>query len=107
MRRTVEKMFRRYGTELTLHTDAGKVPFRGFLHFITSRSLQNTLRNMTVLGEDPSGQFVLIMPADVEAARDDTVEQAGKQYLLRQLEPMLYRDQVLYQWGLCVKKGGD
>lgn len=107
MVRTVEKMFRRYGTQMRLYTLQGGEDFCGFLHFITSRSWQNSKRDMTPLGETPGGHFVLLMPAGVQAAPGDTVEQYGKCFILRRLEYMYYRDKALYQWGLCVEKGGE
>lgn len=107
MRKTIEKMLRRYGTQLTVYSDGGEESFRGFLHFITSRSWQNSQRDMTVLGEDPGGLYVLITPTSVQVNPGDTVEEGVWQYTVRRVEQVMYRDEILYQWGLCVKKGGE
>jgi hypothetical protein len=107
MKRTIEKLFRRYGTRMTLYTADKEETFQGFLHVVPSRSWQNTQRDMTVLGEDPGGQYVLILPAGIRAVPGDTVKVDICQYTLRRIEQILYQDTVLYQWGLCVKKGGD
>ena len=107
MKRTIEKLFRRYGTRMTLHTIGSETEFQGFLHVVTSRSWQNTQRDMTVLGEDPGGQYVLIMPAGIQTVPGDTVKVGFCQYTLRRIEQILYQDTILYQWGLCVKTDGD
>ena len=107
MVRTVEKMFRRYGTHMRLQTRVGTEDFCGFLHFITSRSWQNSKRDVTPLGETPGGHYVVLMPVNVQATPGDEVEQCGKSFILRRLEFMYYRDKALYQWGLCVEKGGE
>jgi hypothetical protein len=50
---------------------------------------------------------VVLMPVNVQATPGDEVEQCGKSFILRRLEFMYYRDKALYQWGLCVEKGGE
>lgn len=92
---------------MTMHGTRGKENFRGFLHFITSRSWQNSQRDMTVLGEDPGGLYVLIAPNSIQVMVGDTVEEGVWYYTVRRVEQVMYKDEILYQWGLCVKKGGE
>lgn len=106
MKRTIDQMFRRYGTQMMVCTSGDEESVQGFLHFNTSRSLQNTQRDMTVLGEDPGGQYVLILPAGIQILSGDTVETNNSRYVLVRVEQVVYRDEILCQWCLCVKRGG-
>lgn len=92
---------------MTIYDGMGADQFLGFLHFITSRSWQNSQRDMTVLGEDPGGLYVLIAPNRVQVKVGDTVEEGVWCYTVRRVEQVMYKDEILYQWGLCVKKGGE
>lgn len=103
----IKRVFQCYGTLMMLHTEVGGESFYGFLHPVTSTSRQSAYRDMTMLGEAPQGQFVLLMLPDVQATPGDLVDRDGKLFLLRRLEPVFYQNEILYQWGLCVKKDGD
>ena len=102
MLRTIRNLLRRHGTRMTLHTAGGAVEFRGFLH---SRGKQNGKRELTVLGEVPGGGYLLILPPDLPCRPGDRVTQGLRRFELRQVEPVLYGDSTLYQWGLCVEEG--
>lgn len=103
----IEKVFCRYGTDLILQRNGVTTAFQGFLHSVTSQSRQSAQRELTVLGEIPRGQYVLIAPAYLELQVGDTVVRMGKHYVLGQVESIPYRNEVLYHWGLCVEKGGE
>lgn len=100
-------VFRRYGTRLQRYRGGTGVPFRGFLQHSASKSWQNMEREVMPLGEIPRGQYVLMAPLQPELAVGDVVEQAGKFYVLRRCETVMYRDTPLYVWGLCTEKGDE
>ena len=106
MRKMVEKIFRRYGSVMTLPAADGEEEFRGFLQHVNSQSRQRVRAEWTVLGEVPDGVYVLILPAGVQIVAGDRVALAQEVYMVHQLENVVYGDEVLYQWGLCVKEGG-
>jgi hypothetical protein len=106
MRKMVEKIFRRYGSVMTLLAADGEEEFRGFLQHVNSRSRQRVRAEWTVLGEVPDGVYVLILPAALQVKTGDSVELAQERYTVYRLENAVYGDEVLYQWGLCVKEGG-
>ena len=76
MRQMLDKIFRCYGSEITLERGAETVSLRGFFQPDLSRAKQNLHPEMTQMG--------LALPG---------------QYLLQNGAP-------LYQWALCTKKGG-
>jgi hypothetical protein len=102
----VEKIFRRYGSVMTLLAADGEEEFRGFLQHVNSQSRQRVRAEWTVLGEVPDGVYVLILPAALQVKTGDSVELAQERYTVYRLENAVYGDEVLYQWGLCVKEGG-
>ena len=107
MRRTMEWIFRRYGTRLLRHRGGAAAEFRGLLQSSLSKDRQNLEREIMPLGEIPGGRYVLMAPAKTELKAGDVVEQAGKFYVLRRVETVLFRDEALYVWGLCVEKGDE
>ena len=106
MLKMVEKIFRRYGSRMMLHTADGQEEFLGFLQYVNSRSRQRVRTERTVLGEVPDGVYVLILPAAMQAAEGDRVVLGQETYMVYRLENTVYGDEVLYQWGLCMKEGG-
>lgn len=107
MLKMVEKIFRRYGSTMTLHTADGEEEFRGFLQRVNSQSRQQVRTDRTVLGEVTDGVwvYVLTLPAELQIAVGDRVVLAQEMYTVYRLENAVCGEQVLYQWGLCVKEG--
>ena len=107
MERTMDRIFRRYGTRLLRHRGGAGTAFRGFLQSSLSKDRQNLEREIMPLGEIPGGRYVLMAPVNAGLTAGDVVEQAGKFYVLRRVETVLFRDKALYLWGLCVEKGDE
>ena len=105
MRQTVEGIFARHGTDLTIVSDLESRTVRGFFRAVNSKSWQSMESEATLLGEITRGQYAYIGPADGGAREGDTLTVGGKSYLLRRVELYYYGNQPLYQWGLCVEKG--
>ena len=102
---TMDKIFRRYGSQIMRKNGDTETVFRGFLQHSGSKSWQNMQRMYGPLGEIPRGQYVLIAPAGQEMAAGDTLILGSLQVVIRRIETVMAADQPLYQWGLCVKKG--
>ncbi len=94
-----------YGTELTILREEEVKTIRGFFRAVNSKSWQSMESEASLLGEITRGQYAYIGPADGDVREGDTVALGQKQYLVRRAELYYYRDQALYQWGLCVEKG--
>ncbi len=107
MKNMVDKIMRTYGTPLTLYRNGEKIGLRGFLQPNGSRSWQNTEINVVPLGIIPNGQYLYIGPVTPAAEEGDVLIMDNRIYELRQSEPVMYRDQLIYRWGLCVEKGGE
>ena len=105
MGRTMDRIFCRYGTRLLLHRGGTGTEFRGFLQSSLSKDRRYLEREVMPMGEIPGGRYVLMAPMKTELKEGDVVEQAGKFYVLRRVETVLFRDKALYLWGLCVEKG--
>lgn len=106
MRRLVEKIFRRWGTDIILQQAGESFRLKGLLHYSGSKSWRNMERDFTVLGQIPGGQYVYIGPAQPAPAAGDTLILGEKAYELRRAERFYFGNVPLYSWGLCVEKGG-
>lgn len=107
MRRFTEKVFRCWGTELTLRREGAEWRLRGFLQHSGSKSWRSMEKNVSPLGQIPGGQYVYIGPAQPAAAAGDVLRLGDKEYELRRAELVWLRNKPLYCWGLCVERGGE
>ena len=105
MRRTVEKIMSRHGTDMTLVSSGKQQTVRGFFRAVNSKSWQSMESEATMLGEITRGQYVYLGPAGVTVREGDTLVLGGRNYLFRRVEPYYYGNEAVYQWGLCVEKG--
>ena len=105
MKKRVEGVMARYGTDLVISSGERKFTVRGFFRAVNSKSWQSMESEASLLGEISRGQYVYLGPAEVTIQEGDTLELGQKRYLFRRVEPYYYGDQALYLWGLCVEKG--
>ena len=105
MRQTVEKLMNRYGTDMTIVSGEEQKTARGFFRAVNSKSWQNMESVVSLLGEISRGQYVYMGPVGVTVKEGDTLMLGSRAYLFRRVEPYYYRNQAVYQWGLCVEKG--
>lgn len=105
MKASVERLMEKYGTLLTIVSEGKEKTVRGFFRAVNSKSWQSMESEATLLGEISRGQYVYMGPAEAGVREGDTLLLGGKQYLFRRVELYRYRDQKLYQWGMCVEKG--
>lgn len=105
MRKLVESVLQKYGTDMLLIHKEEQKTVRGFFRAVNSRSWQSIESEATLLGEITRGQYAYIGPADGGAREGDTVSLGEKTYLVRRTELYYYGNDPVYQWGLCVEKG--
>lgn len=105
MKKTVEKVLAKYGTDMTIVSEHGSKTVRGFFRAVNSKSWQSMESEATLLGEISRGQYAFLGPADVGIEEGDTILLGGRSYLLRRAEQYYYGNEAIYQWGLCVEKG--
>lgn len=104
---TMDKVLTRYGSLMALHRGEERVQFRGFLQPFRSKSQQGMQPKYTPLGKRAAGQYVLLAPADVPLATEDTVSLNDRCFTVKRIEPVMVADKTAYCWGLCVEKEGD
>lgn len=95
----------RYGTELVWIHDGREEALRGFFQPVTSRSWQKLLRQVTPLGETPTGLYVYIGAVSRELAAGDGLRVGQRQYRVRRTEIIYDHAGPAYLWALCVRKG--
>lgn len=100
------RLFTRYGAELTLSSGENSQTVSGFFFSVNSRSWQNMERAFVALGEIPRGQYICILPAAVTVAAGDSVAISEKIYEIRRAEIVRAGATPVYYWCLCVEKGG-
>ena len=105
MRKTIETVMAKYGTDLTVAGEGEARTVRGFFRAVNSKSWQSMESEASLLGEISRGQYAYMGPADAGLKEGDTIRLGEKSYLLRRTELYYYGNQPVYQWGLCVEKG--
>ena len=105
MRKTVESVLRRFGTDMKLRHGETEKTVRGFFRAVNTTSWQSIESEATPLGEYSRGQYAYIGPVGVTVEEGDTVTLGEKTYLFRRVEPYWHGNQAVYLWGLCVEKG--
>lgn len=105
MRKSVERVMARYGTDMTIAGEEGTKTVRGFFRAVNSKSWQSMESEASLLGEITRGQYVYMGPVDGAVKEGDTLILGERRYLFRRTELYYYGNQAVYQWGLCVERG--
>ena len=105
MRSILEKLFRQYGTDLTIKGEAGEKTLRGFFQAVNTRSWQSIESTASPLGEISRGQYTYIGPVSGGVREGDTLVLGDRSYRFRRVERYYYRSSPIYEWGICVEKG--
>ncbi len=106
MRKTIERIIEHYGSSVSAVSGTQSREFRAFLQPVTSKSWQNMEKVFGPLGEIPRGQYLYLGPAQEDILEAEFLRCQGREYLVRRADTLLFGDEALYVWGLCVKKGG-
>lgn len=107
MQKMLTKIFKAYGTAVTLCHKEEEYQIRAFFQPVRSKSWQYLEGAYGPLGEIPRGQFVYLGPVEPAAQAGDTVLVDGRAYLLRRSELIRDNNGPVYCWGMCVEKGGE
>lgn len=103
----IDKIFSYYGTKFTLICNDGeRIELMAFLQPRRALSQRNALKRISPLGEIPGDTYLFICKADCGVQIGDTLRRDQEYYDVRQVETVLYKNNPLYLWGLCVQKGG-
>lgn len=104
MRRTVESLLARYGTDLVLVREGRERTLRAMIQPVRSTSLQSMEETATALGRLSQEQHRYIGPADGGLRSGDVLRMGEKRYQVRRVETVYGENSPLYQWGLCVER---
>ena len=101
----VEKILGCYGQEIRIQ-GLDRAVF-GFLQSVRGKGQQLVLKDVGPLGLEQTGQYVYIGPVEPELQEGDILEAAGKGYVVRRCEKVWATGGAVYQWGMCVERGGS
>ena len=107
MRKTVDMILRKYGTEVTLRRNAGNVTVRCFFQPVSSTSWQSIAHTASPLGYTTQAEYLCIAPAKAGIRDGEILVHQQREYLARRVESYCCGGQDVYQWVLCVEKGGE
>lgn len=105
MRRTIERLIERNGTDVVIHTHGTTYRTRVLLQLVASKSWQNMERMIPTGGELLRGQFLLICPSAIPLEPADSIVLGKRTFQLRRVEPFRFRNREVFHWGLCVEGG--
>ena len=103
----VDRIFRRYGTPMTLERSGGNVTVRGFVEHTATSARKYFLTHYTSLGENPQGYCLILLPQTYTPKVGDMLMYSGKWYILRKVEWIWFRDKTIYYRCLCEERGED
>lgn len=107
MTKLLLEIFRRYGSEISAFDGKGWTVFHGFLQAVTERGSSHYQKEVSPVGQIPLGTYVYIGPATIPVQEGGLLKKDGQEYRLCRVEAMSGAKGPVYNWGLCVKKGGE
>lgn len=106
MKAEIEEILRDFGDTVTVGHGGQSTAVRAFLQPVTSKSWQNMEHVFRAMGRIERGQYLYLGPADCALTQGDTLTCHSVAYTVRKAECISVADTGLYQWALCVRKGG-
>lgn len=106
MKKRIKQLIEEYGSDATLVCDGVSTNTRIFFQLVTSKSWQNMERMFCSGGEILRGQFLFIAPPEIGVRRADLVTIDGRTFVVRRADAIVFRNERLFVWGLCVEGGG-
>lgn len=107
MNEIIRRVIQSYGSTVTVVREEESTSVRAFLQLVTSKSWQNMERMIPSGGQIKRGQFLYIGPADVEVKDAVRLECGGRVFRVRRADVILFQDEPLFIWGLCVEGGPE
>ena len=106
MRKTVDMILRKYGTEVTLRRKQGDTVVRCFFQPVSSTSWQSIEHGVSPLGYASRAEYLCIAPAKAGIQEAEVLVLGERQYLAQRVEDYRCCGEAVYQWVLCIEKGG-
>lgn len=107
MRGLMDRVFARYGTEVTVENGQTSYKVKVFFQSINSKSWQNMEKMYHLMGQIPRGQYLCLFPAGTAVKAGDFVEKDNVLYTVCRVEDMAAPAATVYRWALCVQKGSE
>ena len=107
MKPEIEAILQSFGDTLQILHGTQQTQVRAFLQPVTSKSWQNMEHMFSDLGRIERGQYLYLGPAEQPVEPGDLLRCHGTDYVVRKAERISVADLGLYQWALCVRKGGE
>ncbi len=107
MKEIVRKILWRYGEIVTVSREGSNVAFRGVFQHTGSKDWQNMEKSISLLGQFPRGQYMVLAPEGVSLQPGDRLLVGNRRFSIRRAESVSWKEQAIYSWGLCVEMGGD
>ncbi|MBE6927504.1 MAG: hypothetical protein E7467_03290 [Ruminococcaceae bacterium] len=105
MKELIGRLIDRYGSTMQVTSGKTTKQIKAFLQLVTSKSWQNMERMIPTVGEIPRGQFLYLGPPEVLLSGYDTLLFDGRQFIIRRADAIVYRNERIFVWGLCVEGG--
>ncbi|MBO2527029.1 MAG: hypothetical protein CW335_02475 [Clostridiales bacterium] len=106
MKDLIARLINEYGSDATVSVGGAITTTKMFFQLVTSKSWQNMERMICSGGEIPRGQFLFIAPPEIGIHGADLVTLDGRNFIVRRADAIIYRNERLFIWGLCVEGGG-
>ena len=107
MRRMVQGIFDRYGTDAYLCHEEEWKKIKVFFQSVHSKSWQNMRGEGHPLGVLPRGMYICLMPAGTASEVGDRLTVMGTEYRVCRVEDMPIVPNPVYRWALCTGKGSE
>ncbi len=101
----VDKIFRRYGTPMTLERNGENVTVRGFVEHTATSARKYFLTQYTPLGEVSQRYCLILLPLTYTLTEGDLLMYGGRWYILRKVERIWFGSKMLYYRCLCEDRG--
>lgn len=105
MKALIKRLITEYGSDAVITVGGTVSATKMFFQLVTSKSWQNMERMICSGGEVPRGQFLFIAPPEIGVHGADTIMIDGRTFVVRRADAIIYRNERLFIWGLCVEGG--
>lgn len=106
MKAIIDRLIREYGNDVLISSGNAATVGKVFLQLVTSKSWQNMERMFPTGGEVPRGQFLFIATANTRVRGADAITMDDRTFIVRRADPVIFKGEHLFIWGLCVEGGG-